>query len=285
MFKEGLYKKLYYSIVARARNRLREEGIYYENHHIIPSSLGGTDDMENIVALTAREHFICHYLLTKITVEYDHKQKMIWAYYMMCVDPVPGSDERKRSARYELARKLFVDNHPTKQVEVVEKIRQSVLEYYASDRYVQKRKETAKYTDCKCGCGLQIAYYGKDIPSFLNLDHYRTYQRSDNKPPVLIETRQKQSTIATNRIANMTPEQRKERMLKSAHSCDHIARGEKISLGKKGKKTNQQEIAGRRYANMSDEEFKSFLYSKKRPDNIIMRMIKLRDKYVTNNRD
>ena len=285
MFKEGLYKKLYYSIVDRARNRLKEEGKYYENHHIIPSSLGGTNDIENIVALTAREHFICHYLLTKIAVEYHHRAKMIWAYYMMCVDPVSGSDERKRSARYELARRLFVENHPTKQIQVVEKIRQSTVEYYASDKYARKRKETAKYTDCRCGCGLQIVFYGNNIPSFLNLDHYRTYQRSDNKLQVSNETRQKQSTTAANRIANMTREQRKEMVLKSAHSCDHIERGKKISLGKKGKKTNQQEMAGRRYSNMSDEEFKSFLYSKERPDNIIMRMIKLRDKYVTNSRD
>lgn len=39
---------------------------YSERHHILPKSLGGSDDCENITTLTAREHFICHWLLTKI---------------------------------------------------------------------------------------------------------------------------------------------------------------------------------------------------------------------------
>ena len=32
---------------------------YYEKHHIQPKSLGGSNKKENLVRLTAREHFIC----------------------------------------------------------------------------------------------------------------------------------------------------------------------------------------------------------------------------------
>lgn len=39
---------------------------YYEKHHILPKSLGGTDDEDNLVLLTSREHFLCHYLLVKM---------------------------------------------------------------------------------------------------------------------------------------------------------------------------------------------------------------------------
>jgi hypothetical protein len=282
MFKSGFYKNIYESIIYKAQNRMKKEGIYYENHHIIPSSLGGTNNKENIVALTAREHFICHYLLTKITINPEHKSKMIWAFFMMCVDPVSGSVERKKSSRYELARKLFAENHPTKNNNIVKKMSHSLIEYYKSDLYIEKRKKAVKYSICKCGCGSSIEYYGKNIPLFLNMEHYRIYQRSNDKPPVSNETRQKQSNIASQRLANMTDEQRRERMLKSTYSCDHIERGKKISMGKKGKKTNQQEITGKRYAAMSDEEFNDFLYSKKRSNNVINRMIKMRDKYARN---
>jgi 5-methylcytosine-specific restriction endonuclease McrA len=43
---------------------------YYELHHILPKSLGGLDLQENLVLLTAREHYIAHLLLYAI-----YKQK------------------------------------------------------------------------------------------------------------------------------------------------------------------------------------------------------------------
>lgn len=43
--------------------RTKKDDVYYENHHIIPKSLGGTNNIGNLVLLTAREHFIAHLLL------------------------------------------------------------------------------------------------------------------------------------------------------------------------------------------------------------------------------
>lgn len=43
--------------------RSKSDGVYYEKHHIIPKSLGGTNDNDNLVLLTAREHYIAHLLL------------------------------------------------------------------------------------------------------------------------------------------------------------------------------------------------------------------------------
>jgi len=51
---------------------------YSECHHIIPKSLGGSDNTENLVRLTAREHFIAHWLLTKM-VTGEPKRKMVYA--------------------------------------------------------------------------------------------------------------------------------------------------------------------------------------------------------------
>ena len=74
------YKKWYEQIVQRAKNRILNG--YYERHHILPRSLGGLDIPENIVCLTAREHFICHWLLIKLTSGQD-RYKMINALRMM----------------------------------------------------------------------------------------------------------------------------------------------------------------------------------------------------------
>lgn len=46
--------------------RKKDKNTYYESHHIVPRCLGGNDDKENLVLLTAREHFIAHRLLSKI---------------------------------------------------------------------------------------------------------------------------------------------------------------------------------------------------------------------------
>lgn len=58
------YQRWYNELIERARNRVIDG--YVETHHIIPKSLGGTNDESNLVRLTAREHLIAHMLLTKM---------------------------------------------------------------------------------------------------------------------------------------------------------------------------------------------------------------------------
>ena len=84
MFKSNKYKKWYDAITIKGRVRdalcslYQTIPFYKEKHHIIPQSLGGTNDKENLVYLTAREHFICHWLLVKMT-EGEARSKMIYA--------------------------------------------------------------------------------------------------------------------------------------------------------------------------------------------------------------
>ena len=49
-------------ILARKKNKSE---IYYESHHIIPKWLGGDNSKNNLVLLTAREHYVAHLLLWK----------------------------------------------------------------------------------------------------------------------------------------------------------------------------------------------------------------------------
>ena len=70
------YSKTYFAITSNAKQRITEG--YSELHHIIPQSMGGSNDKDNLVELTAREHFICHWLLVKMT-EGDDRSKMLYA--------------------------------------------------------------------------------------------------------------------------------------------------------------------------------------------------------------
>lgn len=80
MYLQNKYTRVYFGIIERAKTR--ELDSYFESHHIIPKSLGGTNDKRNLVNLTAREHFICHLLLTKMVIS-ENKRKMHYALWMM----------------------------------------------------------------------------------------------------------------------------------------------------------------------------------------------------------
>jgi hypothetical protein len=74
------YTRWYNNIIENAKSRIIDG--YIERHHIQPRSLGGTDNKDNLVDLTAREHFICHWLLTKMHIG-EERGKMINALYLM----------------------------------------------------------------------------------------------------------------------------------------------------------------------------------------------------------
>jgi sulfur relay (sulfurtransferase) DsrC/TusE family protein len=58
------YQNIYESLIAK-RQKNPAKG-YTERHHILPKSLGGSDDPSNLVVLTGREHWVAHLLLYKI---------------------------------------------------------------------------------------------------------------------------------------------------------------------------------------------------------------------------
>lgn len=87
------YKRHYIKLIETRKNRPLQDGVYYEKHHIIPKALGGTNTPNNIVHLTAREHYIAHWLLYRIR---PHSEKLSLAFWMMSF---PGSQYVERTYR------------------------------------------------------------------------------------------------------------------------------------------------------------------------------------------
>jgi len=77
IFIDNKYTKLYYNIVNKAQSTTYGEDVYTESHHIVPSALGGDNSKDNIVTVTGQQHFICHWLLTKMLMG-ENKHKMIF---------------------------------------------------------------------------------------------------------------------------------------------------------------------------------------------------------------
>jgi 5-methylcytosine-specific restriction endonuclease McrA len=58
------YAKIYDQLIKRAE--YRHTYGYTERHHIVPRSCGGEDNLDNLVSLTIREHYLAHLLLYKM---------------------------------------------------------------------------------------------------------------------------------------------------------------------------------------------------------------------------
>lgn len=104
MFIENKYYSIYFSIIDNAKHRSIDG--YAEKHHIIPVSLGGSNDPSNLVSLTAKEHFICHRLLMKITSGED-KEKMCFAANRMTTST--NADYHISSRAYATIRGQFAE--------------------------------------------------------------------------------------------------------------------------------------------------------------------------------
>lgn len=63
---ENKYTKWYLELIEYKKHRRISETVYTEKHHILPRSLGGSDVEDNLVVLTAKEHFVAHLLLSKM---------------------------------------------------------------------------------------------------------------------------------------------------------------------------------------------------------------------------
>jgi len=125
MFINNKYKKWHDSIIDRAKNRVLF--CYVERHHIIPKSCGGSNDKDNLVSLSAREHFIIHLLLTKCVIK-KYQFKMIKA--LLCMSKMKTNYVKRNfnysSKLYEINKIKYSNymklNNPSFKKEVKEKI-------------------------------------------------------------------------------------------------------------------------------------------------------------------
>lgn len=103
-----------YNRITLNRKDLPKE-TYGEVHHIWPKSLGGGNEPENLVRLTAKEHYIAHHLLTKI---FPDCREIVFAFNQMCgrigakgvyVSPRVYAEARENAAAAQRGRKASAE--------------------------------------------------------------------------------------------------------------------------------------------------------------------------------
>ena len=98
------YKKIHDKIIERAKTR-KLEG-YGEKHHIIPKCMNGTNEKNNLVKLTAREHFLIHWLLHEM---YPENSDLRYAFWSMCRNSDNQQRYKPSSRVYEYAKHKMLE--------------------------------------------------------------------------------------------------------------------------------------------------------------------------------
>lgn len=205
MFNDSKYTKWYYEIVRKAKSEERKKGgdVYYESHHIIPKCepFNGSNRKENTVLLTGREHFIAHWLLTKMC-DGVYKQKMQHAIFRM------SSKTGKRivsSWQFELAKREQAKAVASREV---------------TDETRAKLSESLK---------------GKNVGRPLSEEHKTSLKEAAKKrKPVSEETRRKRSQSLKGRIApnKGKPSKMKGKSSGLRHTEEHKKRMSEMQKGR-----------------------------------------------------
>ncbi|AXH72807.1 MAG: HNH homing endonuclease [Caudoviricetes sp.] len=129
---KNLFRKIYKQLIERAKmeNRFKNNGIYYEKHHILPDFMfkyrkrkgpcghlvGDPNNTKNLVLLTAREHFIAHILLYKIykNTKYEYQTGSALTFFISHIlknkKHPRYNDSILNSKKYEKYRLLGLDS-------------------------------------------------------------------------------------------------------------------------------------------------------------------------------
>lgn len=137
------HQKVYNELISKAK--FRELNTYTEKHHILPKCMGGNNDIDNLVNLTAREHFIAHLLLVHI---YPNNQKLkiaLWAMTNGWTSKFNNRNHLISSRMYEFAK-----------VEAVKAIGDSMRGIRKTDEHINNMKGPRPHT-----AGINNHYYGK----------------------------------------------------------------------------------------------------------------------------
>jgi len=210
------YNKIHNAIIDRAKNRKLSKDIYVEKHHIVPRCMGGGDDKDNIVTLTAREHFIIHWLLHRI---YPKNKKLAHAFCMIGNTRVNHITISSRV--YEEMR--IAQSFAQKGREVPQELRDRISK--KNKGLIRSELSKNKISKTRLEIGIKPWNKGRVAPK----EEYNS-RRGRVKPPISDETRLKMSKA---RIG-------KDAWNKGKHGYLTVEQSEKMSASRRGKRHSEE---------------------------------------------
>ena len=160
------YAKIYNSLIEKAKPRgldkSQHEG-YFEIHHIVPRSMGGSNAKDNLVMFTAREHFIAHMLLWKAFPQEPSLQRAAWVMSARGICKVNS--------------KLYASAKAAQSLAVSEQMKGKLFKDLTGNRYERLvvvniatpyvSPQGLSYTrwECECDCGNRTVVHASSLSS------------------------------------------------------------------------------------------------------------------------
>lgn len=180
----------YEQLIAKAMQREYPEDQYGETHHIIPKSFGGSNDTDNLVRLTAREHYIAHLLLWKMRFPGNYGSKMSFAFCTF-INKFKTEDH----ASYKISSRIYESFKKEYSMLMSEKMSGEGNHFYGKTHSLETRKIIGEKSKMK------VFKTGPDNPSWgkkLNLSEEERNRRSAVAKS-LWENTEKREQILTSR--------------------------------------------------------------------------------------
>jgi len=254
------YQKIYHALVEKAKVRgldKTQHAGYFEIHHILPVSLGGGNEKENLVMFTGREHFIAHMLLWKAYPEDVSLQRAAW---MMSARNVCKVNSKLYSAIQQVKRK-----------EASEQMKGRYFKDLTGNRYdrlVVVNQGEHYYTpgglqytrwNCICDCGNETLVHASSLTSGTTRS-CGCYAKELSKK-------------AKGNLENILPTQFKS----GEHHINFGKKmpkefGEAISRGRKGVKYSEKALENYRLSGIARRGENSSLYGKPRSPEVIKKI-------------
>ena len=147
LFIDNRYTRIYFSVISGYRTSVGER------HHIIPRSLGGSNNNDNIVTVSPRVHFVLHKLLCRMVIDEQNKRSMYFALFQMMNRKICKFSSRDYESARLRVKQQMVDNNPMHDPEVAAKARrkrpeQSNVATKRNNEYWEKRARPIRKFGC-----------------------------------------------------------------------------------------------------------------------------------------
>lgn len=225
------YQRIYDEFIAD--RRIKESSLigYTEKHHVLPRSLGGDNSKENLIKLSAQDHYFAHELLAKI-----HKGKMSNALWMMTnskkykASRLMYQSIREQHVRAISPKLMKAITGRKKSQDELNKISQSLKSYFKTNAPAAKGKSPSTDTREKISATLKEFYKDRDgtrkgkKQPVEAVEKVREYMRSDRnhfkgKP---------QSELQRKRIGDAQRGSKNHNYKKQEYKFHHAEHGEFI---------------------------------------------------------
>lgn len=168
MFIENKYTSLYYKLINQHGFNIRPANGYYEKHHIVPISLGGTRKKSNEIYVSARVHFLCHALLLRMVSTPKAKRSMSFAFFTMKRSNGSARYDHINSKLYEVyrvraAKNTSGSNNPFyKKGDMIKGSKNPMWGKPCYYRMTEEEKKRWKSNISKGNLGEKNSFYGKN---------------------------------------------------------------------------------------------------------------------------